>query len=286
MIEAAKKYNRCVQIGTQRRSIPKMMEAMEKLHSGAIGRLFLSRSFYTNQRGSIGKGSPGKPPEYLNYPLWEGPAPHREYQDNIVHYNWHWRWHWGGGELANNGVHALDICRWGMNVDFPIRTTISGGRYCYDDDQETPDTQVAAFEFDNGTQITWQGNSCNKHNNNPFAIFYGTEGTLEVESKGNYRIYDRANKLVEEVDSKTSGQVEHIQNFIDCARAGDSSKLNQPIESGHASTALCSLGNIAYRTTGIVKSDSKNGHVDGSEDQVRLWRRDYNPKWESEITNV
>ncbi|MEZ6089346.1 MAG: Gfo/Idh/MocA family oxidoreductase [Pirellulaceae bacterium] len=286
MIEAAKKYNRAVQMGTQRRSIPEMIAAMKKLHDGVIGKVYLSRGYYSNQRGSIGSEKPSDPPANLNYALWEGPAPHRDYQSNIVHYNWHWLWHWGGGELANNGVHTLDICRWGLNVDFPVRTTISGGRYCYDDDQQTPDTQVVAYEFDSGQQITWQGNSCNKHNVNPFVAFYGTEGSMEVDSNGTYRIYDRANKMVEEVKGTTSGQPEHLLNFVEAARSGDASSLNQPITEGHRSTLLCHLGNIAYRSGQQVTSDSKTGRIDGPAEQQELWQREYSPEWKSDVTTI
>ena len=99
----------------------------------------------------------------LDYDLWQGPAPRTPYLDNRIHYNWHWFWHWGNGELGNNGIHALDLCRWGLGVEFPTTVVSSGGRYRFHDDQETPDTHVATFEFPGGKQITWQGLSCNKH---------------------------------------------------------------------------------------------------------------------------
>ncbi|QDV10780.1 Inositol 2-dehydrogenase [Rosistilla oblonga] len=286
MIEAAEKYNRVVQVGTQRRSAPEMIQAMEKLQSGAIGKVFLSRGYYVNQRGSIGKVEPSAPPENLDYALWEGPAPHREYKSNVVPYNWHWNWHWGGGELANNGVHTLDICRWGMGVDYPTRTTISGGRYCYDDDQITPDTQVVAFEFGDGSQITWQGTSCNKHNVNPFVSFYGTEGSMEVDSNGGFKLFNRANKMVEEVKGTNNGQLAHLTNFVDAVRSGDASTLNQPIAEGHCSTMMCHLGVIAYRTGQDVVSDPTNGHIQGPQEQKAMWGREYNPAWEADVSKI
>jgi predicted dehydrogenase len=273
-------------MGTQRRSSPGTIKAMEKLHAGAIGNVHLSRCYYNNLRGSIGKGAETDPPANLNYPLWEGPAPHRHYRDNLVHYNWHWFWHWGGGELANNGVHALDLCRWGLKVDYPKHVVSSGGRFWFDDDQETPDTQTAEYIFDGGKQITWQALSCNKHSDAPFVAFFGDEGSLELDSSGAYRIYNRSDKLVEEGKSTSQGQPEHLQNFVDAVRANNPDRLNQPILEGHRSTLLCHLGNIAYRSGRTVNCDPSNGHILDDADQQALWQRDYNPEWRDAVTKI
>lgn len=286
MIEAAEKFERCVQMGTQRRSSPGAIAAMEKLHGGAIGKVHLARCYYNNLRGSIGKGAEADPPANINYPLWEGPAPHRPYRDNVVHYNWHWFWHWGGGELANNGVHGLDLCRWGLEVAFPQHVVSSGGRYWYDDDQETPDTQTAVFEFEGEKQITWQALSCNQHTDAPFVAFFGDDGAMEIDGNGSYRIYNRNNKLVEEGKPTSQGQNEHLQNFVDACRTNDPSRLNQPITEGHRSTLLCHLGNIAYRTGRTVKVDPDTGHILDDADQQALWQRDYNPDWRDAVSKI
>ena len=283
MLQAARKSNKAVQVGTQRRSGPTTTEAIKKLHDGVIGKVYQSRAFYNSARGSIGKGKPADVPSHINYDLWQGPVPRVPYIDNLVHYNWHWRWNWGNGELGNNGVHSLDICRWGVNVDYPIRVTSSGGRYCFDDDQETPDTHTVSYEFEGGRQITWTGLSCNRHGNKTFVEFYGDNGTMELDSNGTYRIYDKGDKLVEEVKGNSRGDVEHLQNFVDAIRNDTPRELNVEIEIGHKSTLMCHLGNIAQRTGRTINCSSKNGHILGDEQAMKLWRREYEPGWEPTV---
>ncbi len=284
MIAAAEKYKRCVQMGTQRRSAPGTRAAIEKLHQGAIGNIFLSRCYYIGLRGSIGKGEEAQPPANFDYDLWQGPAPRKPFRSNYVPYNWHWFWHWGGGELANNGVHGLDLCRWGLQVDYPTRTVSAGGRYWFDDDQQTPDTQTASFEFADGRQIVWSATSCNKHRVDYFCSFYGDRGTMELEGDGKYRIFDKQDKMIEEGREASIGQLEHLQNFIECVRDDKPSGLNQPILEAHKSTLLCHLGNIAQRTGKTVLTDAKNGHVLNDVDQQNMWARQYDPAWKDAVS--
>jgi predicted dehydrogenase len=282
MVQAAAKHRRCVQIGTQRRSSPMTRSAIEKLHQGVIGRTYLSRAYYNNARGPIRRAEPSDPPAELRYDLWQGPAEPKPYQANVLHYNWHWFWNWGGGELANNGVHTLDLCRWGLGVEYPMSVCSSGGRYAFDDAQETPDTQTVAWEFADRKQITWQSLSCNKHGG-AFIEFIGDNGAMELDGDGGHRIFDRNDKLVEDVKGNSVGQAEHVENFLAAVRADDPALLNCPITTGHPSTLLCHLGNISQRAGLRLVIDPANGKVTDQTIADRYWKRTYADGWESKL---
>jgi predicted dehydrogenase len=280
MVAAARKHKRVVQMGNQRRSYPALIEAVEKMRAGVIGRLLYARTSYNNARGSIGRGKAAPVPANLDYDMWQGPAPERPYVDNLVHYNWHWRWHWGGGELANNGIHALDVARWGLGVDYPQRVTLNGGRYHFDDDQETPDTGTAVFDFGR-SGIGWECSSCipRTHEKVPFVAFYGEGGILANGGNG-YIIYDLKGKEVEK-GTGPGGDKEHIQNFLDCIRSGK--RPNSEIEEGQKSTLLCHLGNIAYRTGHTLHLDQRTGKILDDRDAQKLWGREYRKGWEPKV---
>ena len=274
MVAAAAGSGRKVQMGNQRRSAPGFREGIEKLRAGAIGPLRYARCWYDAKRGSIGKGKPAPVPPELDYGLWQGPAPERPYKDNLIHYNWHWHWHYGGGELANNGVHALDIARWALGVDHPHHSSYVGGRYHFDDDQETPDTGDATYDF--GTKgISWHGSSClqRKHEQHPFVSVYGDGGVMSFDA-GGYRIYDNDGKLVDENVPGLS-DIPHFQNFVNAIRNGEA--LNAEISDAQKSTMLCHLGNIAYRTGTTVSCDPATAKP--LDDLGENWSREYNPAW-------
>ena len=280
LVEAARKYNRAVQMGSQRRSSPGFQLAVQLLQEGVIGRVYLARSWYNSLRGSIGAGQPAEVPERLNYDLWQGPAPRTPYIDNRVHYNWHWFWHWGNGELGNNGVHALDICRWGLGVDYPVRVTSSGGRYRFDDDQQTPDTHIAAYEFEGGMMATWEGLSCNKHRiASGFVEFYGEEGTLSLEHTGSFKVLDINEKVIREEKSGYN-DADHVANLLAAIRNDKPLELNAEILDGHQSTLLCHLGNIAWRTGRTLNCSATDGRILGDDDAMKHWGREYEPGWE------
>lgn len=289
LVRAARKNNRVVQMGNQRRSWPGVMEGIQKLHEGAIGTVRFARCWYDNARGSIGHGKQVPVPANLDYNLWQGPVPERPYVDNLLHYNWHWRWHWGNGELGNNGIHALDVARWGLDVTHPTHVACNGGRYSFDDDQETPDTSVAQYEFITpaGQKVgcTWEGSSCHPrpHEKHDFVTFYGDNGALAITGGSAYKIFDPKGKIIAEQTIKPDPTADavHFKNFLGVIRG--EGKLNSEIEQGHISTQLCHLGNIAYRVNRNLAIDPKTGHILKDAEAQKFWKRDYRPGWEPKV---
>ncbi|MEC9093805.1 MAG: Gfo/Idh/MocA family oxidoreductase [Planctomycetota bacterium] len=280
MVANSIKHQRVCTMGTQRRSTPGHTEAIQKIHAGVIGNVLYSRCWYANRRGPIGKGKPTAIPSWLDFNLWQGPCTEKPYKDNLVHYNWHWHWHWGNGELGNNGVHAIDIARWGMQVDFPTRVVSAGGRYRFADDQETADTHVTSFEFGKKL-LVWEGLSWSPKGTEAtgFGVsFHGDKGTLILLDK-KYSVYDIQNKLLEEKEHSMD-DTPHFDDFLDCIRNGG--KPNADIAEAHKSTLLCHLGNIAHRTGQTLETDSTNGHL--KEQRLAAhWSKEYRKGWEPTV---
>lgn len=253
MVKAARKYNRVVQLGTQRRSSIALQNAMKGLEDGIIGDVHMARAWIVSRRPNIGHLKNGPAPKEVNYDLWLGPAPKREFNPNHFHYEWHWFWEYGTGECGNNGIHALDLARWGLGVDFPKRACAGGGKRFFDDDQQTPDTQLATFDFDDVT-ITWEHRTWNPYgfDGKTFGvIFYGVDGVLSTDG-ADWKAEDFDGEVIEQ--QKASGG-NHYQNFIDCVQCRE--RPNADIEIGHKSTALCHIANIAYRTRLNVEFDGE-----------------------------
>ncbi|HVI43690.1 MAG TPA: Gfo/Idh/MocA family oxidoreductase [Chitinophaga sp.] len=291
LVAASAKYKNVIQMGNQRRSWPNVAAAINELRAGAIGRPYFAKGWYTNNRPSIGKGKEVPVPAWLDYELWQGPAPRRAFQDNLVHYNWHWFWHWGTGEALNNGTHMMDLARWGLDVDYPTSVSSIGGRYRYQDDWQTPDTQVITLDFNNNTSIVWEGRSCNGRTVEGTSVgvmFYGDNGSLVIDGNS-YRVYDLQNKLTKEVKNETVIDARnlnnpsealdhiHIQNFLDGIRKG--AILRADITSGHKSTLLCQLGNIALRSGDTLHVDPAKGHILNNNNAQQYWAREYQPGW-------
>jgi predicted dehydrogenase len=296
LIKSAEKHKRILQMGNQRRSWPNVAGAIAELHAGVIGRPYFAKTWYTNNRPSIGTGKETAVPEWLNYDLWQGPAPRKAYKDNLIHYNWHWFWHWGTGEALNNGTHMVDLARWGLNVEYPTKVSSTGGRFMYQDDWQTPDTQVISLEFENKSMISWEGRSCNGKSieaNSVGIIFYAEQGSMVIESGNSYKIYDLKNNLVKEVknnfnvdarnlsDPSQNLDALHILNFFDGIRLG--TRLNSDIVSGHQSTLLVQLGNISQRVGRSLDINPKNGHILNDKAASKYWSREYEKGWEPKI---
>jgi predicted dehydrogenase len=296
LVAAASKYNKLVQMGNQRRSFPRMNEAVAALQSGVIGRVYFAKGWYANARKSIGVGKVAPVPAHLDYELWQGPAPRMPYKDNLIHYNWHWHWHWGTGEALNNGTHELDLMRWGMGVDYPTKVVSAGGRFAFKDDWETPDTQTITYEFANNTAITWEGRSCNDYSelqSGRGVIFYGEKGTMVIPGGDDYKVYELGGKLIQEVKTtiqqvdatNTKGMGEkldsmHLLNFVETVRG--KTKLNAPISEGHKSTLLPQLGNIAFRSGHTIYCDAQ-GRIKNDKEADALWSREYEKGWEMKL---
>lgn len=292
LISAQKRFGKIMQMGNQQRSSRHTMEALQQVREGLIGRVYLGKAFYANTRGPIGRGKAVEVPEWLDWDLWQGPAPHVAFRDNIVHYNWHWFWRWGTGESCNNGTHEVDVCRWFLDVDFPVKVTSTGGRYQYDDDWEFYDTQYIGWEFEGRKSIIWEGTSCNGHlieNRGRGAVVYGEKGSLVVDRNG-YEFYDRDNVSIKKASSSevnatmdvtgsegdlTAG---HIANFVEAVLSGE--KPRSPIKDGHISVLLCHLGNIAQKMGRSLEIDPRNGRIVSDGEAMKMWGRDYEPGWD------
>ncbi|HSJ03947.1 MAG: Gfo/Idh/MocA family protein [Verrucomicrobium sp.] len=277
IVAASKKYDRVVQMGNQRRTWLK--EPIARLHEGTIGKVHYARAFYNASRKAVGQNANPAAAD-LDMDLWQGPVLAERDMAPYVHYDWHWLWHWGNGELGNNGIHHLDVLRWGLKADLPQRITYNGGRYWFDDKQETPDTGSAVFDFGD-VGMSWEQSSCHPRavEKTGECIFYGEGGSLHTAASS-YTFYDL--KGVEMAKGKApGGDVAHIANFLEAIRGNES--LNSPIEEGQKSTMLCHLGNIAYRTGTMVHFDPKTKKITGNPEAEKYLGRKYRKGWEFEI---
>lgn len=294
LVAAQQKYGKLVQMGNQQRSSPESIQIIEDIHSGIIGRPYYAKCWYANQRGPIGTGQVTEVPAWLDFEMWQGPAPRSPYKDNLIHYNWHWMWNWGTGEICNNGTHEIDICRWALGVDYPVRVTSVGGRYHFDDDWEFYDTQVASFDFEGEKTIVWEGKSCNPRpveGRGRGSAIHGTEGTVIIDREG-YVVYDLDNREIwrrtrpsstSALDTRGGDQLTdfHVINFAAAIR--DGVPLHAPIDEGHISTLLCHLGNIAQEQGRTLTCDPANGHILGDDEAARMWSRTYENGWEPKV---
>lgn len=300
LLKAEKKYDKCVvTVGTQRRSWPNVVAAIEEIRSGAIGKVSYAKSWYSAARKSIGVGKVVPVPEHLNWDFWQGPAKRGpEYKDNLLHYNWHWFWHWGTGEALNNGTHFVDMLRWGLDLRYPTRVSSVGGRYHFtDDDWETPDTQLITFQFGDKACFSWEGKSCNNTivEGSPSGVaFYGDNGlSLFMDGSNAYKIKDVKGNVIKDVKSQLtftdgdrfnpSGKLDsfHFQNWLDVIKGNG--KLNSTLEDGCISTQLVQLGNISQRLGRSIEVDPETGRIVDDPLAMQFWAREYEPSWAPKI---
>ncbi len=290
VIEARDKYSRVIQMGNQQRSAPTSQSAIKDIRDGMIGDVYFGKAWYSNARKSIGIGKKTAVPEWLEWDLYQGPAPREDFRDNIVHYNWHWFWNWGTGEINNNGTHELDVCRWALGVDIPKSVSSTGGRFAYKDDWEFYDTQIASFEFGNGKMITWEGRSCNSyghHDRGRGVTIHGTKGTVLMD-RGGYEVFDNdGNSLKKRSEKEVNDGLNlvgggnmttlHMTNFCNGIRISE--KLNAPVDDGYVSNLMPHLGNMSQKFGRTLQIDQSNGHVKNDEEAMGMWGREYEPGW-------
>jgi predicted dehydrogenase len=282
LVAAARQAGKVVQVGLQRRSVPWVQEALDKVRSGELGPVRFTRAWYTNRRGSIGHGQSTPVPEWLDYSLWQGPAPERPFQSNVVHYNWHWFWHWGAGELGNNGVHFLDLVQSALQLPYPTRVLASGSRDWFDDDQETPDTQIVTYEFP-GAIVLWEHRSClplGLEGEATGIAFQGRDATLILGTQG-YRILDPKGTVTHQASGDVP-TVPHVHRFLD-AMAQPDIQPSAPVDEAHRATLLCHLGNIAYRHRAPIELDPTTGRPRNDEVTARYWGREYRNGWQPKV---
>ena len=293
LVAAQKKYGKLVQMGTQQRSSKHTIEVVEKIRAGEIGRPYMAKAWYSNTRKSIGKGKEAPVPSFLDWDLWQGPAPRKPYRDNVHPYNWHWFRHYGTGETLNNGTHEVDVCRWCLGVDFPKRVTASGGRYQFQDDWQFYDTLITSFEYEDKL-LTWEGKSCQGmkyYGRDRGSAIMGTTGTIVVDRDG-YEVYDLNGKRTAGVkaggntssadlvgrDSMTDA---HFANFIAGIRKGE--KLNAPIGVGNVAVTMLQLSNFAWIVNRELHIDPKDGKVLNDAEAMKMWSREYEKGWEPHV---
>ena len=258
MVRASRKYGRLVQGGTQRRSSGYVRRAIQALREGIIGEVYMARCVHYQDRGSLGFKDSENPPGTLDWNLWLGPAPAQSFNRNLHPYNWHWFWDFGNGELGNNGIHYIDVARWGLNKGLPSRVYSTGGRFGYKDQGQTPNTQLVTYQFDDGIEMVMEirGRYTNGEGGVTSGLmFYGSKGYMisdphteafKVFLDGRSAPEPDLGKL-DDVDRTGDEELSHFQNFFDAVRAGKRDILTAEINETYLSTAFCLLGNISYR---------------------------------------
>jgi predicted dehydrogenase len=282
MTEAARRTKRVVQTGTQSRSTEHVRKAVELLHNGAIGEVLVAKIWNSQLRNAIGRVKPSEPPPQLDFDLWVGPAPMVPYQSNLLPSIWRWWYAFGAGDMGNDGVHDLDIGRWGLGVEtHPAKIAALGGKYFFDDDQQFPDTQTVIFEYPAAgpkarkkqlifEQRIWSPYVQEGHENGN--AFYGTQGMLILGKGKGWQLFGPRNELREQASGTPSGPPHH-RNFLDCIKSG--ARPNADVEIGHLSASLCHLGNIATRFSRTLEFNGSTEQITNDDEANRLVRREY-----------
>jgi len=275
IVEAARKRQKIVQTGTQARSHQAVIEAIQHVHSGGIGEVKFARAVCYNPRGPIGPRGKYDIPASIDYNLWAGPAPDKPLTRPRLHYDWHWQWHTGNGDLGNQGIHQMDIARWGLGIDHLGDSVLSfGGRFGYEDAGETANSQVSIHNFGD-KRIVFEVRGLKseappKSNNTKIGVvFEGTEGKVVVPNH-----YSVAFALTPdgELKKKFTGGGDHIGNFLAAVKSRKTEELTADILEGHLSSALCHLGNISYNLGDAVTPKEAAERLAGNEPALEIFQ--------------
>ena len=293
MVEAARKYNRIVQTGSQTRSAEIGRAAMDFIHSGKLGEIYMVKCVVFRPRENIGRGRISAVPEGGGYDLWLGPAPWRPFNENRFHYNWHWFWDTGNGETGNNGYHYTDMARWTLQkYEHPRKINSVGGFFAFDSEQETPNTQRSSMEYADGkiVQLKVRGLYTNHDADfNMDMLFFGSDSWMRLKREGEaWATFfgrndepglrmdeERNNSHPDAMKIRGSGGAAHFENFIRAVRSHDRNDLTADILESHLSASMCHLCNIAYRTGRTVVFDSEAELFEADDEANALARRKY-----------
>ncbi|MGH9660988.1 MAG: Gfo/Idh/MocA family protein [Bryobacteraceae bacterium] len=281
MVEAARRNRRVVQHGTQGRSRPNTIRAVEYARSGKIGKLYMAKAWNVQKRRHIGHQPDSAPPPGLDYDIWVGPALWMPFNQNRFHYNWHWHWNFGTGDMGNDGAHQVDQARWALGVDYPVEVSGMGRKLYFDDDQQTPDTMVVVFNYPDKAlmfeQRIWNPYKMDGVDNG--VAIYGADGMVQIgrwKDGSGFKVFDSKGEVVH-FDKEGTGDGEHARNFIECVRTRKAP--NAEIEIGHMSTVHCLLGNIVARTGRTLKFDARTETIAGDAEANKLIGRQYRGHW-------
>ena len=289
IVAAAEKYGRMVQQGSQQRT--KIgPTVVQHLRDGLVGDLYMARGLCFKSRNTIGHAAEEPVPAGVNYDLWTGPAPMHAFTHNRFHYNWHWFWDYGNGDLGNQGIHQVDMARWGLGVKYPTKVSAIGGHFMFDDDQETPNTLNVAFEFGEGPSKKMMefevrhwftnheaGIDEPRPGNTVGTTFYGSKGYMSVGNEDSHQYASWIGRQQTPGPAGSNADVlgNHWGNFIDAVRSRKASDLHAPIQEGAISTTLVHLANISYRLGRTLHFDAASYSCTGDPEANRMFKREY-----------
>lgn len=282
MIDAARRNNRIMQLGTQSRSRPSTMRAIEWARSGKIGQVLSAKAWNIQLRDDIGHAPDGPVPPGVDYEGWLGCAPWIPFNPNRFHYKWHWHWHFGTGDAGNDGAHQIDIARWALGVSYPKRASGMGRKVFFKDDQQTPDTMNCTYDYEDGKMLIWEMRIWTPYGQDQIENgvgVYGTQGMIHIgqyNRKWGFKVFDKDGKMIHH-DDGGDGDGTHVKNFTDCIKSRQ--LPNADIMEGHLSTLHCHLANIVARTGRNLEFDQETETIVNDPGANLHVRRAYRTHW-------